>query len=194
MKSSSSSGVGTVADSPGRSCATAGRPAMFGLDVTTLPASSRTCTSCSSWVADTRAGTPGPDSSCAATSAARTAATARIWSVSPIRSIVTSSIAPRSRTAPTTSTAATVERTRTVPARCHQPRRSAAIDRQPVSHAPYGLDRLPAEGPVQLVAQAPHVHLDDVRIALEVVVPDVREDLPFGDDLALAPQQELQKG
>jgi hypothetical protein len=56
------------------------------------------------------------------------------------------------------------------------------------------LDGGPPEGPVELVAQVAHVDLDDVGVALELVVPDMLEDLTLGDGLAPAVEQELQQG
>src|SRR5699024_7946809 len=47
-----------------------------------------------------------------------------------------------------------------------------------------GLDRIAAEGPVDLVAQMADVDLDDVRVALEVDVPHRLEDLTLGDHVA----------
>ena len=70
---------------------------------------------------------------------------------------------------------------------------SASIIGQPVAGTANGLDRVPSERPIELVTEVPHVDLDDVRIALEVVVPDVVEDLALGDDLALASEEELEQ-
>src|SRR5438128_1842836 len=45
-------------------------------------------------------------------------------------------------------------------------------DLQPVANAPHRRHRRPAEGPVDLVAQAGDVDVDDVRVALVRIVPD----------------------
>jgi hypothetical protein len=42
----------------------------------------------------------------------------------------------------------------------------------------------PARGSVELAPQPGDVHLDDVRVTLEVVVPDAREDVRLGHDLS----------
>ena len=65
--------------------------------------------------------------------------------------------------------------------------------REAVAGAAHGLDRRAAERPVELVAQVADVDLDDVRVALEVVVPDVVEDVALRHDLALAAQQVLEQ-
>src|SRR4029078_2583635 len=56
----------------------------------------------------------------------------------------------------------------------------SAVGAEPVPRAAQGLGVLPTERLVHLAPQAPDVHLDDVGIALEVVVPDVFEDLRLG--------------
>src|SRR5215213_11946580 len=96
-------------------------------------------------------------------------------------------MAPRSRTMATTSTAATVVRTRT-DARLQ--RASATVARQPVPRTAQRLDRLASERAVDLVAEVSDVDLDDVGIALEVKVPHSREDLPLGEHVPLMTGQE----
>src|SRR6266540_4318176 len=198
-KGSLSTGTSTLADSPERRRVTGGNPATLGLEATTRPPSSKTWISRSSVLS--MPSSPGrvPDSRTAATSAARARAALPTSRVRVTRRTTTSTTAPAAMATPTTTTAATVVRTRTVPTRVRirvaQDRRSsAAIGRQPVASPAHRLDRDPTEGPVELVAQTPHVHLDDVGVALEVVVPDVLEDLALGDDLAPAAHQELQQG
>src|SRR5918992_4436274 len=104
-----------------------------------------------------------------------------------------------SKATATAITAAAVVRTRTVSQRRRQPPvptrfALATVGIQAITGAPDRLECSAPEGTVQLVAKMPDVDLDDVGVALEVVVPDVLEDVSFGEDVSLAPQQELQQG
>ena len=54
---------------------------------------------------------------------------------------------------------------------------SPTVDREPVARPSDGVDRGPSERPVDLATQVADVDLDDVGIAVEVVIPDVAEDL-----------------
>src|SRR5699024_2922743 len=113
-----------------------------------------------------------------ATVEARSSAVVSTPSCSVPRTVTTRGTAPMARATATTSTAAAVVRRRTE-ARRH--RISPTVARQPVAGATEGLDRIAAEGPVDLVAQMADVDLDDVRVALEVDVPHRLEDLTLGD-------------
>src|SRR5256885_846638 len=56
------------------------------------------------------------------------------------------------------------------------------------------LQQLFLERPIDLLAQAAHEHVDDVRLRIEAVLPDVREDHRLRDDFAGVAHQVLQKG
>src|SRR2546421_4792551 len=105
--------------------------------------------------------------------------------------------APMTSATPTTPTAATVARTRILPVIRPSRRRSrpgsAPIGGQPVARSADGPDGGFSEGAVDFVPQPPDVDLDDVGVTLEFLVPHVVEDRLLGDDLTLAPQQELQQ-
>src|SRR5512133_3571441 len=166
-----------------------------GLAATTRPPESRTWISNSS--GSSTATGPGPAGSTASSSATswpRSRAAVRSSPVRLARSTATRARAPAAMASPATTAAATVVRTRTVPSRARPRGRSAAIGHQPVAAAADRLDGGPPERPVELVAQVAHVDLDDVGVALELVVPDVLEDLPLGHGLAPAAEQELQQG
>src|SRR5262245_59791778 len=72
--------------------------------------------------------------------------------------------------------------------------RSTAVGREPVPGSPDGLDRLAAERLVDLLAQPADVDLHDVRVAVELEVPDVREDVGLRDDLPAVAHEELEDG
>src|SRR5512132_2525975 len=189
------SGTVTLADWPGRSRASGARPWAPGLAATTRPPESRTWISNSS--GSSTATGPGPAGSTASSSATswpRSRAAVRSSPVRLARSTATRARAPAAMASPATTAAATVVRTRTVPSRARPRGRSAAIGHQPVAAAADRLDGGPPERPVELVAQVAHVDLDDVGVALELVVPDVLDDLPLGHGLAPAAEQELQQG
>ena len=61
--------------------------------------------------------------------------------------------------------------------------------REPVPHAAHGLEAL---GP-ELAAQVADVDVDDVGAGVEVVAPDVREQLLAAEDLARVAQERLQQ-
>ena len=63
---------------------------------------------------------------------------------------------------------------------------------QAVAHAADRLDERGTER-IELASQIPHVGLDDVAVAAEVVVPDVIEDLALGDDAASVEQKVAQQ-
>src|SRR6266498_5641541 len=139
---------------------------------------------------------PGPpDSTIRATSAARTVVVTRTSRVSTAWRLATRAIAPRSNATPTTTTAADVMRTRTEPrsALASPGMTLATVSGQPISSAAQRLDGRPPERTVQLVPQAPHVDLDDVRVAVEVEVPDVAQEFPLAEHLAAPAQQDLQQ-
>ncbi len=113
------------------------------------------------------------------------------------RSTITNAIPPPTSATPTITTAATVIRKRTVPdpdrRRAREAEVSATVGVEPVSRPAARLDRVPAERAVELVAEVAHVDLDDVRVAFEVVVPHVVEDLALRHDIAASPQQEFEE-
>src|SRR5215471_17596296 len=63
----------------------------------------------------------------------------------------------------------------------------------PVAEAADGLQRRPAERPVDLVAQAADVDVDDLGIALEGEVPDVLDELPPRQDVIRAAHQAFEE-
>src|SRR5690349_13872873 len=71
---------------------------------------------------------------------------------------------------------------------------SAAVGGDPVAGAADGLDRVAPERMVDFLAQVADVDLDDVRVAVEMRVPDVLQDGGLGRRLPGAAQQELQHG
>src|ERR1700704_5831109 len=76
---------------------------------------------------------------------------------------------------------------------------SAAIGRscwfvdESVARAADGLDALGAEGLIDLLAQIADVHLDDVRVALEVDAPHVVEDVGLRRDAPVLAHEELEQ-
>src|SRR5690606_3937201 len=74
----------------------------------------------------------------------------------------------------------------------YAPACSSPVAREPVARTPDGLDRLATERPVHLVAQVADVDLHDVRVALEVAVPDRVQDLPLRHHVAPVPGEEGQ--
>src|SRR5262245_29846778 len=56
-----------------------------------------------------------------------------------------------------------------------------------------GLQQLPLEWPIDLVAQAADQHVDNVGLRIEVVLPHVRENHRFRDDLPGVAHQELEQ-
>ena len=72
------------------------------------------------------------------------------------------------------------------------PRSDITREPQRVADAPDGLDERRADA-VDLLAQVADVRLDDGRVAAEVVLPDVVEDLVAGQDPAGVGQQEAQE-
>ena len=183
---------------PATSRPNAGRPAALGVAASTSPEGPSTCSTRSSSPATAGTGSP-PACTTLAASAARSAAAACTSRTRAAFRLITSATAPTSRATPTTATAPPVVRTRTEPRRTRPTRRapstppSAAISGQPVSGPSQRLDRRPPERTVQLVPQMPHIDLDDVRVAVEVEVPHVGQDLPLAEHLAAAAQQELQQ-
>src|SRR3954469_8558324 len=120
----------------------------------------------------------------------------------------------------TTITAAAVDRTRTLACRsppedrCHpstrrrttpltplpsqfHPKgcawRSAALGVEAVAHAADRFDRVPGERGVDLLAEVPDVHLDDIVVPVERRVPDVGQDLGLADRVPAVPHQELEQ-
>src|SRR4051794_34889211 len=72
------------------------------------------------------------------------------------------------------------------------PATSPTVLSQPIPGAPQRLDALPRERYVDLAAQVADVDLDDVGIAVEVLVPHVMQQVGLADDLARMPQQVLE--
>src|SRR5262245_50940583 len=70
---------------------------------------------------------------------------------------------------------------------------SAAVGAQPVAGAAHGLDRVAVEGPVDLVADVPHVDVDDVGRAVVGEVPDVVDDRRAAEHPALVAQQQFEE-
>src|SRR3990172_5013102 len=180
---------------PPRRSAIGGSSRNRGVDASTTPAPSTTCirTSSSSAICSDSGVVPRARSK--ATSCARSCA-ALLESLSSACCVIATraSDAPISAT-PTTRTAPAVARARTdrSATRSRDQRvPSAATSVQSIAGTPNGLQCLAAERTVQLVAQMQDVHLDDVGIAFEVVVPHVVEDLPLRQDVPLAAEQELQ--
>src|SRR2546423_3063206 len=184
---------------PAASAATGGLPASLGLAWTTWPCASRTWTNSSSSLPTGMAATSCPEARATAAAWARTRAEACTSEVSD-RWSSTTMINPATTTAaPPTTTAAAVVLTRTDPdaSRTRRPmplrRRSAKTVGQAVPRPPQRRDGARAVGRVQLVAQPAHVDLDDVGVALEVVVPHMAQDVLLGHDLALVPQEEFEQ-
>src|SRR3954471_17228429 len=105
----------------------------------------------------------------------------RSFSRSDDRTLATSSQDEMRSAAATSTVAATVMRSRTVPqVRCL--RGDITLDGgrrcvgdEPVAGAAYRQDRLDAERRIDLLAHIADVRLDDVRVALEVGTPDLVE-------------------
>ena len=92
----------------------------------------------------------------------------------------------RARMAPPTASATATTSPATMADRALMPRRrftSTTGGIQAVTGAPHGLDGGAMERDVDLLAQRPDVHLDDVRVSLEVEVPHARHDRGLCDDL-----------
>src|SRR6266511_4865724 len=70
---------------------------------------------------------------------------------------------------------------------------ASSILPEPVAHAPHGLDRRTSERPVDLLAQVPHVHLEDVPVPPEREVPRVLHQRGPRDGLAGAAHQLLEQ-
>src|SRR5215210_380225 len=108
-------------------------------------------------------------------------------------------MAANARLTPATSTAAPVVRTRIEPMRARigvlsrGSAPSSTIGVQSVADTADGLERASLERSIELVAEVSDVHLDDVGVPFEVVVPHVLEDRGLRHDLALAPEEELEK-
>src|ERR1700704_567281 len=109
-----------------------------------------------------------------ATSSARSSAEVCRFPTSERRNSALSAMALSAIARPTTTTAATVVRTRT------ERTRLPALGCEPVTHAPHRLDRLAAVGGTELAAEIPDVDLDDVGVAVEGEVPDMSEYVGLG--------------
>src|SRR5437899_6639914 len=182
--------------SPGDRATTAGLPASLGLACTTAPRESRTWTNSSSSLPTGIPATSCPETRATAAAPARARAEA-FTSEARDRWRSATMIRPATTTAaPTTTTAAAVVRTRTDPAACWSRRAtlgraSATAVGKAVPRPSEGRDEARLRGTVELGAKPAHVDLDDVGVSLEVVVPDVAQDVVLGQDLALVPQEEL---
>src|ERR687887_732601 len=58
-----------------------------------------------------------------------------------------------------------------------------------ISDAAHRLQQLLVERPIHLVAEAAHQHVDDVRLRVEVVGPDMRQNHRLRDNFAGVAQQ-----
>jgi len=61
---------------------------------------------------------------------------------------------------------------------------------QPIAHSPQRCEAFGAE----FAAQVAHIDVDDVRLGIEVVTPDVAEELLAGEDLARMAEKRFRKG
>ena len=77
-----------------------------------------------------------------------------------------------------------------------RPKRPARSDRSAddIPDTPHGLQELPLERLVDLVAQPAHEHVDDVGLRVKAVLPHVGQDHGLRDDLARVPEQVLEQG
>ena len=73
-------------------------------------------------------------------------------------------------------------------------RRLSTGDDQPVPGAANGFDHRSAGRALQLGAQPPHVDLDDVRVTVEIEVPDVVEDVLLRQHLVGMVHEVLEDG
>src|SRR5258708_6462448 len=62
-----------------------------------------------------------------------------------------------------------------------------------IADTAYGLQQFFLERPIDPVAEPAHQDIDDIGLRIEVVLPDVREDHRFRDDLAGIPHQIFQQ-
>src|SRR6185295_7405121 len=62
-----------------------------------------------------------------------------------------------------------------------------------ITHAANRLQQLFLERPIDLVAQAADEHVNNIGLRIEVVLPDVRENHRFGDDLPGIAHQKLEQ-
>src|SRR5919106_1908155 len=209
--SSSNGRSATLSGVPGSGRAITLLPARLSLAARTAPSGSRTCRNSSSSPTSGMVSPidePSASASPSATSSARSSAASRTSAVSERCRRMTIATPDAPSATPTRMTAAPVVRTRTLPhtaparRRSHPlPRgggrssaeRSATVCCQPVPRTAQGFDRAAAEWPVEFVAEMPYVDLDDVGITLEVVVPNVIKDVPFGQHVPLVPQKELEE-
>src|SRR6185436_9781125 len=129
-----------------------------------------------------------------ARSSARRPRAASRWETSWRRWTSTIAIPVRTSTAATATVERSVTRARNVPLRRSWMRMgpSAAIFRHPIARAAHGLDGAAPVRLVDLATQAPDVDLDDVGVALEVVVPHASQDLLLGEDLPCSSDEELE--
>src|SRR5437879_1815873 len=58
-----------------------------------------------------------------------------------------------------------------------------------ITHIANRLDR----GCAELLPQAPNTHVDDIRLRIEVIAPDLREELLAADHLARVPGEVMQQ-
>src|SRR5919106_1418189 len=61
-------------------------------------------------------------------------------------------------------------------------RRPNALRAEDISNTAHGVQQLLFEGPIDLVPQAADQDVDDIRLWIEVVLPDVRQDHRLRDD------------
>src|SRR6266487_3986663 len=162
-----------------------GAPARLGLAASTLPSGVTIWTRASSLLV--RVGGTRPLATRVARSSARCRMVSLRLSVSSRRWAMTRPMPVVTSTAITARPASAVMRNRKVPTTCRIRRRgrgSGAIVAESVAGASDGLDEATAVGLVELAAEAADVDLDDVGVAVEVLVPHPGEDLILGQDLS----------
>src|SRR6266536_245879 len=170
----------------------AAAPATLGLEASTWPSEVTIWTTTSSVPVRVRGTRPlvtrvPRSSACCRMVSSRFSVSSR-WAMTRPMPVVTS-------TAITARAASAVMRNRRVPTtrRVRRPGRgSAAIVGDAVASTPDGLDGATVVRLVDLATQATDVHLDNIGVAVEVLLPHPGEDLVLGQDLAGAPDEELQ--
>src|SRR5512139_1513953 len=174
---------------------TAGNVRTLALAATTRPRESTSCRNESS--RSPSVGSSPPNAPRATSSwmlSARCTSASSIPRVSRLRCTTTSPTALMTSTTATTTVASSVSRDRTVP-RWRLPRDppdSPRIADQPVPRTSHRLYVVPAERLVDLAAQPSDVDLDDVRVPVEVVLPDAVEQLELRGDEPGPPHQVLE--
>src|ERR671918_238143 len=166
-----------------------GVPASPADDASTVPSDAKICANASSGSAR-----PAPPARSGASSSVGRIASPRDRSPASTASVRSA----RSRTYTNAPTPARITAIRAAVTMVSLVRRAIVLA-QPVPSAPYGLDRLPAEGPVDLLPQVPHVHVHNVGVAVVGEVPHVLDQPASAQDLAgmageVLEQRELLRG